>query len=459
MTGTERDDEGRLIAGRYRLQRRIGGGAMGVVWLARDELLDRTVAVKQLLLAPNLSEKDAEQARKRSAREARLAARLQHRHAITVFDVADDDGMPVLVMEYLPSQSLAEVLESRGRLPPAEVARVGAQAASALAVAHAAGIVHRDVKPGNILLGEDGTAKITDFGISHAADDGTLTGSGSFAGTPAFLSPEAARGEKPTAASDVYSLGATLYTIVEGRFPYGKTENQMALLYAAAAGRVSPPQYAGPLTGALDRMMRFQPDERPTMAELAAELATLADPARKRRRRPLLYAGAGAAVLVATAVAVVLVLSHGSDTRSVAATDSSAPAPPSTPAPEASATGATPSPAPTSGPSSAAATTSFVQAVSDYYALMPGQTDIGWAKLGPGLQAQGKARYQSWWGTISDLSVTGAPHMAGQDTVEVTLEFTRSGKRYRETHHLAMITSNGQMLIDTDRLVSSSIIG
>ncbi|HVW41524.1 MAG TPA: serine/threonine-protein kinase [Amycolatopsis sp.] len=460
MTGTDRDDEGRLIAGRYRMQRRIGGGAMGVVWVAHDELLDRTVAVKQLLLAPNLSEKDAEQARKRSAREARLAARLQHRHAITVFDVAEHDGMPVLVMEYLPSQSLAEVMDSRGRLPPAEVARVGAQAASALAVAHAAGIVHRDVKPGNILLGEDGTAKITDFGISRAADDGTLTGSGSFAGTPAFLSPEAARGEKPTAASDVYSLGATLYTIVEGRFPYGETENQMALLYAAAAGRVSPARFAGPLTDVLGRMMRFTPEERPTMTELAGELARLAGPdgqSRERRRRPLLYAGVGAVVVAAAVVAIVLTTTTASGPQSVARTSIPAPAPPASPASSSAVTSA-PTTAATSSSATAAAP-SFVQAVSDYYALMPGQTDAGWTRLGPGLQAQGKAGYQSWWGQISELSVPGAPHLIGQDTVEVTIEFTKNGKRYRETHHLGMITSNGQPLINTDKPVSSSIVG
>ncbi|HJQ47305.1 MAG TPA: serine/threonine-protein kinase [Amycolatopsis sp.] len=450
MTDADRDDDGQVIAGRYRLQRRIGGGAMGVVWLAKDELLDRTVAVKLLLLAANLSESDAEQARKRSAREARLAARLQHRHAITVFDVADHDGMPVLVMEYLPSQSLAEVMHSRGRLPALEVARVGAHAASALAVAHAVGIVHRDVKPGNILLGEDGTAKITDFGISRAADDGTLTGSGSFAGTPAFLSPEAARGEQPTPASDVYALGATLYTIVEGRFPYGETDNQMALLYAAAAGRVSPPQYAGPLTDVLARMMRVKPEERPTMAELAGELAGLAEPRRERRRRPLLFAGIGAAVLVAGVVAIVLTMSN-SGTRSAAATSSPAPVPPASSSPVTTSSRAASSPA--------IATPSSTEAVTEYYALMPGQTDLGWTKLGPGLQAQGKASYQAFWGTISALSVTGAPHLIGHDTVEVTIEFTTNGKRYRETHHLGMITTNGQMLINSDKPVSSAVIG
>lgn len=456
MTGTETHNEGRLIAGRYRLQRRIGGGAMGVVWLAKDELLDRTVAVKQLLLAAGLSEADAEHARKRSAREARIAARLQHRHAITVFDVADDDGMPVLVMEYLPSQSLAEVLAARGPLPPAEVARIGAHAASALAVAHAAGIVHRDVKPGNILLGEDDTAKITDFGISRAADDGTLTGSGSFAGTPAYLSPEAARGEKPTAASDVFSLGATLYAIVEGRFPYGDTENQMALLYAAAAGRVSPPQQAGPLTGLLDRMMRFAPDERPSMAEAGAELEKLAAPTQdeRRRGRALVWSGIAAVVLAAVVVTTVLLVNNGKAEQNASPPATSSPQPTSAaqqPAPDSSSSQAPTSSATLTSTTTSASTGDYAQAASAYYALMPGGTDVGWTKLSPAMQQRvGHSYYLRYWGEMTGFSVTTPPHQTGPNTVEVVLDFTQNGKHYRELHRLGMITSNGQVLIDSD---------
>ncbi|MTD52688.1 serine/threonine-protein kinase [Amycolatopsis pithecellobii] len=457
MTGTETMDEGRLIAGRYRLERRLGGGAMGVVWLAKDELLDRTVALKQLLLTVGLSKKDAEEARKRSSREARLAARLQHRHAITVFDVADDeDGMPVLVLEYLPSQSLAEVLAARGPLPPSEVARIGAHAASALAAAHAAGIVHRDVKPGNILLSEDGTAKITDFGISRAADDGTLTGSGRFAGTPAFLSPEAARGEKPTAASDVFSLGATLYAIVEGRFPYGENENQMALLYAAAAGRFAPPKQAGPLTAPLERMMRFAPEERPSMAEVAAELEQLATPAEEKRRRggALIWSGAGAAVLVAAAVTALLLVNKGSDGQNAAPPASvsqqpptSAPQPaPSSTSSQAPSSSAVPPPAPPPP-----ATTDPAQFVRDYYAMMPGGTAVGWTKLSPAMQERvGHDYYLRYWGGMSKFEVTTAPHQTGPNTVESELEFVQNGRHFHELHRLSLITVNGQLLIDSD---------
>ena len=228
-------DEGRLVAGRYRVQRRIGSGAMGVVWECIDERLHRTVAVKQLLLQPGLDPGEAEEARQRAMREGRIAARLQHQHAISVYDVAEDEGQPVLVMEYLPSTSLAAMMNEHGPLPPREVARIGAQVAAALGAAHSAGVVHRDIKPGNILLGDNGTVKITDFGISRAQGDVQVTKTGMLAGTPAYLSPDVAMGYEPTGASDVFSLGATLYAAIEGRPPFGLNENTLALLHADGA--------------------------------------------------------------------------------------------------------------------------------------------------------------------------------------------------------------------------------
>ena len=157
---------GRLISDRYRLTEHIGSGAMGVVWQAHDERLHRTVALKQLLLQPGLSAGESHEARERAMREGRIAARLQHPNAVAVYDVVEDAGQPVLIMEYVPSKSLSAVLDERGPLSPLEVARIGAQVATALTAAHTAGIVHRDIKPGNVLLTEDGTVKITDFGIS-----------------------------------------------------------------------------------------------------------------------------------------------------------------------------------------------------------------------------------------------------------------------------------------------------
>jgi serine/threonine protein kinase len=269
--------EGALVAGRYQLGRRIGSGAMGIVWQAHDERLHRTVAVKQLLLQPGLSQAQAEEARRRCMREGRIAARLSHPNAITVYDVAEHEGDPWLIMEYLPSKSLATVLSEQGTLPPTETARIGAQVASALVAAHAAGIVHRDIKPANVLLGDDGTVKITDFGISRATGDVTVTATGMLAGTPAYLAPEVAKGEDPKPAADVFSLGSTLYTAVEGHSPFGLSENTLALLYAVAAGKITPPRQAGPLTALLMQLLRVEPDERPSLATTRDGLLAVAE--------------------------------------------------------------------------------------------------------------------------------------------------------------------------------------
>ncbi|MPZ66547.1 MAG: protein kinase [Pseudonocardiaceae bacterium] len=285
-------DEGQVVAGHYRVLERVGSGGMGVVWRASDERLQRVVAVKQLLLQPGLSAAETESARQRTLREARIAARLQHPNAIVVFDVAEHNGEPCLVLEYMASRSLAAVLDDRGSLPASEVAGIGRQIASGLAAAHAAGIVHRDVKPGNVLIDDAGIAKITDFGVSRAAGDVTVTQTGIMAGTPAYLAPEVARGQEPTPASDVFSLGATLYAAVEGRVPFGETDNQLAMLHAAAAGRVEPPQRAGPLTGMLMNLLQADPAKRPEMAQAATGLAAAARDTGMAARRPQSPAGA-----------------------------------------------------------------------------------------------------------------------------------------------------------------------
>jgi serine/threonine protein kinase len=260
-------DEGHLLAGRYRLARRIGSGAMGVVWQGHDELLDRPVAVKKLRLRPDLPKATTAEAVARCLREGRIAARLHHPNAITVFDVVDEDNVPNLVMEYLPSRSMASAIADDGPLAPDAAAAIGAQVATALAAAHDAGIVHRDITPGNILLGEDGSVKLTDFGISRAVDDVTATTTGRFAGTPAYLAPEVAHGTDPTPASDVFSLGATLYAAVEGTPPFGKAPNVLALLHAVAGGEINPPQRSGPLTEVLLALLSADPTARPTAAE------------------------------------------------------------------------------------------------------------------------------------------------------------------------------------------------
>ncbi|NIH82596.1 serine/threonine-protein kinase [Amycolatopsis viridis] len=270
-------DEGRLVAGRYRIERRIGTGAMGTVWQAHDELLGRAVAIKQLLLQPGLDPHEAEDAKQRTMREGRIAARLHHPNAISVFDVVtDDNGHPCLVMEYLPSTSLAELLRERKTLPPREVARVGAQIAAALKEAHAVGIVHRDIKPGNILLADNGVVKITDFGISRAKDDVTVTKTGMIAGTPAYLAPEVAIGGDPGPEADVFSLGSTLYAACEGQPPFGLSENTLSLLHAVAAGQINPPRQSGPLASVLAVLLHPETRHRPTAAEAEELLAAVA---------------------------------------------------------------------------------------------------------------------------------------------------------------------------------------
>lgn len=266
----------RLIAGRYRLTDPIGTGAMGVVWRATDVRLRRTVAVKQVLLGPGLTREAALEAKLRAKREGRIAARLHHPNAITVFDVVEEDEQPWLVMEYMDAPSLAAKLAGGRTLPAMEVAKIGAQAAAALAAAHDAGIVHRDVKPANLLVADDGTVKITDFGISRAVGDVTVTATGFLAGTPAYLAPEVARGENPEPASDVFALGSTLYAAVEGAPPFGEGDNPLAVLHAVARAQVRPPEKAGDLGPVLMRLLAATVDERPTMKEARRALEDVA---------------------------------------------------------------------------------------------------------------------------------------------------------------------------------------
>lgn len=269
-----------LVAGRYRLVSRIGGGGMGTVWLARDQLLDREVAVKQVLSTEGLSEDSAETVRQRAMREGRIAARLSHRNAIAMHDVALDGGEPWLVMEYLPSRSVAQILHATGTLEVTEAAKIGAQVADAMVEAHASGIIHRDIKPGNILIAgggrQAGLVKITDFGISRAKDDVTLTQTGLITGTPAYFAPEVARGDEPAEPSDVYSLGATIYTMVEGEPPYGVDDNSLVMLHRVARAQINPMKRAGVLEPVLLRMLEPSPRRRVTMAQARDELARIA---------------------------------------------------------------------------------------------------------------------------------------------------------------------------------------
>jgi serine/threonine protein kinase len=249
---------------------------MGVVWEARDELLQRRVAIKQLRPQVGISDREAELAKDRAMREARLSARLHHPNAVPVFDVVEHEGQPCLVLQFLPSIPLSAVLAEAGPLAVHETALMGAQVASALAAAHRLGIVHRDVKPGNVLIADDGAALISDFGISHAMGDATLTSTGLVHGTPAYLAPEVARGEDSGFAADVFSLGSTLYAALEGTPPFGTDPNSIALLHRVATADFPPTERAGALTPALTAMLQADPSARPTMSEVASWLAAVA---------------------------------------------------------------------------------------------------------------------------------------------------------------------------------------
>ena len=270
-------DAGELIAGRYRLVSRLGSGAMGVVWRAQDERLGRTVAIKQLRAPIGMSSTRIEQSHQRAQREARIAARLQHPHAVAVYDVVEHEGRPCLVMEYVASRSLAEVLADGRVLTTAEVGTIGAQLASALIAAHEAGIVHRDVKPGNILIEDSGSVKLTDFGISRASGDVTVTTTGEMLGTPAYISPEVAQGRPADAASDVFSLGATLYAALEGVPPFGTGTNAMALLLRIVHGEIRQPEHTGALVDTVMWMLAQDPANRPSMEQVQRELESATD--------------------------------------------------------------------------------------------------------------------------------------------------------------------------------------
>ncbi|RSD19146.1 serine/threonine-protein kinase [Amycolatopsis eburnea] len=482
--------ESRRIRDRYRLLEPIGGGAMGTVWRAQDEKLDRTVAIKELLLPHDHDEHRTEEAKNRAMREARIAARLQHSHAITVFAVLEEEDRPWLIMEYLPSKSFA-VLVREEPTTVDDAIRVGAQISSALAGAHRAGVVHRDVKPANILVSEDGTAKITDFGISRAIGDVKLTATGEIAGTPAYLAPEVARGEDASFAADVFSLGATLYAAVEGKPPYGTADNPIALLYKASSGEIEPPEKSGRLTPLLLRMLATDPAERPSMDEVERELVALlpdAEPGESvlaatlpeteppalppvpaavtvpvgevaavspGARKGLIAVGAGAALLcVAVVVAILLVVRQKPPTDNAAPPASSSPsasvtqsaAPP--PAPSSASETPTTSAPPTSPPvSSVASSKTAADALAAYYALLPNNTAEAWNLLTDRFKASRKqtlATYQNFWGQYKSVKAESVKEIGpGRVTAHVLYD---GGKG--ETDTFTLVQENGVWKID-----------
>ena len=266
-------DTGRVIAGRYRLQAPIGRGAMGVVWRARDQLLDRDVAIKEVQIADTLTEEERATAFQRTLREAKTAARLNHPAVVTVYDVAEDGGRPWIVMQLVHAQSLDQVLAESGPLSPRRAAEMARQLLSALSVAHAAGVMHRDVKPSNVLLSSDDRAVLTDFGIATFADDPKLTQTGMVMGSPGFTAPERIRGEDASPASDLWSLGATVYAAVEGHGPFDKRGGAITTMSAIINEEAPEAPTAGALGPVIAALLRREPADRPD-ASAAARMIT-----------------------------------------------------------------------------------------------------------------------------------------------------------------------------------------
>jgi serine/threonine protein kinase len=258
---TPADETERVLAGRYRLGAVIGRGGMGAVWQARDELLNRDVAIKEIVWPPQLDPAERETARRRAVREAQLAARLSHPNVVGVYDILEEDGRPCIVMELVPFRSLRDALAEDGPMSPAEAAQVGLSVLAALRAVHGAGVVHRDVKPANILLGPGGRVVLADFGIAKAADSPALTASGVLLGSPSYLAPERARGGRAGAAADLWALGVSLYAAVEGRPPFER-DSMIASLTAVVADEPEPAPHAGPLGPVIEGLLRKDPADR-----------------------------------------------------------------------------------------------------------------------------------------------------------------------------------------------------
>ena len=370
-------DAATLVAGRYRLREPLGSGGMGRVWLAVDEVLNREVAVKEVLPAAAMTEAELREIRPRAIREARAAARLNHPNAVKVYDVAVTDAGPWIVMEYVPSRSLAQLVHDEGPLPPQRAAQIGLAVLAALRAAHKVGVLHRDVKPGNVLLTPEGRAVLTDFGLATIVGDPSVTSSGVILGSPAFMAPERAQDRPVGPATDLWSLGATLYYAVHGRAPY---ERGSAVATLAALASEDPPaaSNAGPLAPVIDGLLHRDPGQRldaaaaermlravadrPPAAAAARARATVPAPrlpepalvapptvgarvARRGRMTRLVVA----AVLVAV-VATVVAMALRAATTENGAPDAAPTGPVSQPAPSAAGPTTAPEPAPTTQP-------------------------------------------------------------------------------------------------------------
>ncbi|WP_248590063.1 serine/threonine-protein kinase [Thermobifida alba] len=261
----------RVLAGRYALREPIGRGGVGTVWRATDLVLDREVAIKELRLPDDLTEDERNSLLRRTTREARVAGRLSHPNVVTVLDVVNEDGRPWIVMELVVARTLAEIIDIAGPLPYPRVAEIGLQLISALKAAHDEGIVHRDVKPENVMISEDGRVVLTDFGLAAWTGESALSSSGRIIGSPSYLPPERAKAGPVGPPSDLWSLGATLYAAVEGHPPYGR-KGYIAILRGDELEEPAPAANAGPLAPVLAGLLKVDPQARLTAENATAML-------------------------------------------------------------------------------------------------------------------------------------------------------------------------------------------
>jgi eukaryotic-like serine/threonine-protein kinase len=258
----------RRIADRYVLEEPLGKGGMGVVWRARDTVLQREVAIKRVDVPVSMAAPEVGAVRRRVLREARAAAALNHANAVTVFDVLEEDDHAYIVMELVQAPTLKEVVDSRGPLPPSEAAAVGLGVLEALSAAHARGITHRDVKPANVMLAGTGAVKLADFGIASVKDDPKITATGMVLGSPQFMAPEQARHGEAGPPADMWGLGATLYFAVEGKPPFEKEGGPIPVLTAVLHEDLPPPQRAGALAPVIEGLLSKEPGDRPSEAKV-----------------------------------------------------------------------------------------------------------------------------------------------------------------------------------------------
>lgn len=484
-----------MIAGRYTLVREVGRGGMGSVHLAHDEVLGREVALKRIGMAPGADSPDLA----RAEREARLAAALNHPHVVAIFDLVEDQDQHWLVMEYIEGETLSELIRRTGALDEERAADLGWQAADALAAAHAAGITHRDVKPSNILVSSaDGQAKLTDFGIAKAKSDATLTRTGLVTGSPAYLAPEVASGSTATAASDVWSLGATLYHLLAGRAPYEVGDNLLGALYKIV--HEEPPRLpdAARLAPLLEATMVKDPDARWSMAQVRDYLGSVRTGAQPPVSLPAVAAaGAATAPLDATSV-----MPAASAPAAPEAPPAPAPAPPPAPArrrasddrwgaavpvlaglvvivavalliwallpdgdggtgptaqPRSEPSGATTSQSPSETPSDTVEPqppTNTRQAmegfVTDYLATVTSDPGAAFQRLTPEFQAAsgGIDGYSGFWSTIASATPSSVQADPEDLTVQYTVDYVReNGSRTQDQVELQLVRQDNGYLI------------